>query len=181
MKVIAVLCAIVICFVVVNTAGADYVVQPGDCLWTIGQRYGVSVDRLVALNSIKNRDLIFPGQVLHIAGIGAIEYAMAQLGKVYKLGGIGPDSFDCSGLVWSAFHQEGVNLPRIAHSQYLATIPAQEPQARDLSFYCEVGVAVHVGLMISRTMMVHASSYRGKVAVESPFNYVNWCGFGRIK
>lgn len=43
-----------------------YVVVEGDNLTFIGERFGVSVDALVAANNIENPDLIFPGQVLTI-------------------------------------------------------------------------------------------------------------------
>lgn len=47
----------------------------------------------------------------------AIQYAMAQIGKPYCWGGIGPSCFDCSGLVMSAFQVAGVKLPRTTFSQ----------------------------------------------------------------
>lgn len=43
-----------------------YTVQAGDTLWSIAQRYGTTVDEIVALNNIANPNLIFPGQVLSI-------------------------------------------------------------------------------------------------------------------
>lgn len=45
----------------------SYVVRPGDTLWSIAQRFGTTVDRLVKLNNINNPDLIFPGQRLRIS------------------------------------------------------------------------------------------------------------------
>lgn len=43
-----------------------YTVQAGDTLWAIAQRFGTTVDEIVALNNIANPNLIFPGQVLLI-------------------------------------------------------------------------------------------------------------------
>jgi WXG100 family type VII secretion target len=49
--------------------GTTHTVQRGDTLWDIGQRYGVSVDELMAANPhITNRDRIYPGQELVIPG-----------------------------------------------------------------------------------------------------------------
>ena len=45
---------------------STYVVQPGDVLWKLAQRFGTSIDELVNLNDIRNPDLIFVGQVLTI-------------------------------------------------------------------------------------------------------------------
>jgi LysM repeat protein len=47
-----------------------YIVQPGDTLWMIAQRTGVSLDALRAANGITG-DLIFPGQVLVLPAPGA--------------------------------------------------------------------------------------------------------------
>ena len=44
----------------------NYVVVKGDCLSEIAYRFGTTVNVLVALNNIKNPDLIHIGQVLLI-------------------------------------------------------------------------------------------------------------------
>jgi LysM repeat protein len=43
-----------------------YVVQEGDTLGEIAQRFGTTVDALVEANNIEDPDLIFPGQRLRI-------------------------------------------------------------------------------------------------------------------
>lgn len=45
-----------------------YVVQPGDTLATIANRFKTSVDELVANNQIRNRNRIYPGHVVWIYG-----------------------------------------------------------------------------------------------------------------
>ncbi|MCG0274900.1 MAG: LysM peptidoglycan-binding domain-containing protein [Thermosediminibacteraceae bacterium] len=41
-----------------------YIVQPGDTLYSIAQRTGVTVDQIVRLNNIQDPNRIFPGQML---------------------------------------------------------------------------------------------------------------------
>ena len=43
-----------------------YTVQKGDCLQYIANKYGTSVERLVKLNNIKNKNLIYAGQKIKI-------------------------------------------------------------------------------------------------------------------
>jgi polysaccharide biosynthesis protein PslG len=51
--------------------GVTYVVQPGDNLYRIAIRYGVSVDALVEANELTNSSVIFVGQTLQIPGVSA--------------------------------------------------------------------------------------------------------------
>lgn len=47
----------------------------------------------------------------------AIGYALAQLGKPYLWGGVGPNAYDCSGLTSKAYAAAGVTIPRTAAMQ----------------------------------------------------------------
>ena len=42
----------------------------------------------------------------------AIAFAVRQLGKPYQWGATGPDSYDCSGLVYAAYAAAGIHLAR---------------------------------------------------------------------
>jgi LysM repeat protein/predicted chitinase len=48
--------------------GRSWVIQRGDSLWALSQRFGVSVDDLVRANGLRNPDRIRVGQVLVIPG-----------------------------------------------------------------------------------------------------------------
>lgn len=50
----------------INNTDISYVVKRGDTLWNISKRYGVSVESIVRINNIQNRNLIYPGQTLLI-------------------------------------------------------------------------------------------------------------------
>lgn len=71
--------------------------------------------------------------------LGALHWAQRQAGKWYCYGGTGPYCFDCSGLVFSAYHHMGVWLPRDTYgmlaSSKLRWIPAWKAKPGDLAFY----------------------------------------------
>lgn len=43
-----------------------YIVRPGDTLGKIANRFGLTLDQLLALNNVKDPDLIYPGQLIRI-------------------------------------------------------------------------------------------------------------------
>ncbi|MFD4294962.1 C40 family peptidase [Rhodococcus sp. NPDC058505] len=57
------------------------------------------------------------------AGLTALAAATTQTGKPYLWGGVGPNAWDCSGLVQWAFRQAGVQLPRVSQDQAWAGTP----------------------------------------------------------
>jgi peptidoglycan DL-endopeptidase CwlO len=78
----------------------------------------------------------------------AVAFAYAQLGKPYVWGATGPDSYDCSGLMYAAWGAAGVTLPRDTYSEWagLPHIPMSDLQPGDLILYNgESHVAMYVG------------------------------------
>jgi soluble lytic murein transglycosylase-like protein len=47
-------------------SAGQYIVRPGDSLWSISHSYNISVARLLRANQVQNPDLIFPGQRLTV-------------------------------------------------------------------------------------------------------------------
>ncbi|SHN44654.1 NlpC/P60 family protein [Cryptosporangium aurantiacum] len=96
------------------------------------------------------------------AAVKAVEFALAQRGKPYEWGAEGPDRYDCSGLVQTAYAHAGIRLPRTARPQYRATprvsITALLPG--DLLFFAtdksDWNTIHHVALYLGQGRMLHA-------------------------
>lgn len=83
------------------------------------------------------------------------------VGVPYVLGGNGPKSFDCSGLVvWAVKAAKGVKPPRITQLQVawkrLVPIDNKHIAAGDLLFWPRIGPPSHVGIAMSATRVIHA-------------------------
>jgi cell wall-associated NlpC family hydrolase len=96
-----------------------------------------------------------------------VQFAMAQAGKPYRLGAKGPDSFDCSGLVFFAYNKYGIRLPQTAEllGQTGYDVDPGVVLPGDLVFFL-VKKEHHVGIMINKKDFVHASKSKG-VAVDT--------------
>ena len=97
------------------------------------------------------------------AGQRIANFALQFVGYDYVYGGAGPYVFDCSGLVYYTLTNLGyTNIDRCADDQYdnVGTwITRNEVKAGDLVFFSSNGYSVtHVGIAISDTQFVHASS-----------------------
>jgi cell wall-associated NlpC family hydrolase len=96
----------------------------------------------------------------------ALDYAYAQLGKPYRYGGAGPDSFDCSGLTMMAWKSGGVSLSHNAAAQSTETkrVALADLQPGDLVFFAGLG---HVGMYVGGGKMIHAPHTGSVVQVVS--------------
>jgi cell wall-associated NlpC family hydrolase len=89
------------------------------------------------------------------AGI-AVEAALSRQGLPYVWGAVGPDTFDCSGLMLWAWQQAGIEIPRNSAAQAgLPEIPLDQLQPGDLvTYYSPV---THVGMYVGDGKVLHAS------------------------
>ena len=90
------------------------------------------------------------------AGI-TVTAALSRQGLPYVWGAVGPDSFDCSGLMLWAWQQAGIDIPRnsAAQADALREIPLDQLQPGDLvTFYSPVS---HVGMYVGNGLVLHAS------------------------
>jgi cell wall-associated NlpC family hydrolase len=101
-------------------------------------------------------------------GIGqeVVSYAVGLVGKPYRLGGKGPEVFDCSGLVQFAFRKAGFDLPPTTEGlrQSGREISRDVLRPGDLVFF-SIKKDSHVGIVVNRSQFVHASKSRG-VAID---------------
>lgn len=105
----------------------------------------------------------------------AIRYAMAQVGKRYVYGAMGPDSYDCSGLTMRAWGAAGVGLPHSSRAQQGSgtRVAESELQPGDLVFY--YSPVSHVALYLGNGMIVEARNPRAGVVV-SPLHSMPYVG-----
>ncbi|SEG99949.1 NlpC/P60 family protein [Nonomuraea solani] len=87
----------------------------------------------------------------------ALQFAFAQVGKPYRYGATGPDSFDCSGFTQAAWRAAGVQLPRTTYTQWSwgarRRISLEAIQPGDLLFSKGLG---HMGMYAGNGRMVHS-------------------------
>jgi peptidoglycan DL-endopeptidase CwlO len=100
-------------------------------------------------------DVVVPGGNVG----GMLEFALAQMGKPYLWGAVGPDSYDCSGLVQTAFRAIGVTVPRVSRQQAQVgqAIDRADVRAGDLIFY--YNPVHHVAIAVDNQRAVHAPSF----------------------
>ncbi len=86
----------------------------------------------------------------------AIEAAYSELGKPYVWGAVGPDGFDCSGLMQHVWGAAGVVLPRTSEEQADAgqTVSLPDIEPGDLVVY--FAGRTHVGMYVGNGLIIHA-------------------------
>jgi len=93
----------------------------------------------------------------------------SHLGASYRFNTTGPGTFDCSGLVWRAFNDVGVNFQRGPARLYWAAFeaPPKEDQFKfgTLVFFSGLG---HVGIVADEKGFYHSSRRHG--VIYSPFS-----------
>ncbi|MEH7385145.1 LysM peptidoglycan-binding domain-containing protein [Bacillus sp. JJ1521] len=156
-----------------------YIVKSGDTLSRIAIDYKVTVANLRQWNNLKS-DMIYIGQKLNI-GDGAkvetpkvetpptdisynvdqlITVAKNQLGAGYAWGGSTPNGFDCSGFIYFAYKQAGLNTHRYSSEGYhMRSYYVNTPNVGDLVFFqgtYKAGIS-HMGIYLGNNEFIHAS------------------------
>lgn len=118
-------------------------------------------------------------------GSMALRFSIKQIGDRYVYGAAGPTLWDCSGLTMRAFGTAGVSLPHSAAAQarYGKKIPYSQLKPGDLVFFGKNRYISHVGIYISKGLMVNAPrpGSRVKIAKFTPnFGSLSYYGASRI-
>jgi cell wall-associated NlpC family hydrolase len=103
-----------------------------------------------------------------------VETALTHLGKPYRWGSAGPNSFDCSGFVFFIYGQFGHRINRSSVDQYRNTgtrISKGDLLPGDLVFFrtSNRNVVSHSGIYIGGGQFIHASTTRRGIII-SPIN-----------
>ena len=99
-----------------------------------------------------------------------LDFAHQQLGKPYVWGAQGPNSFDCSGLIYYVYkNAANITLPRtsVEQSKFGTTVSKSNLKAGDLIFFDtngpNNGAVSHVGIYAGEGQLIHASSSNKKI------------------
>lgn len=197
--------------VTVNTAASSvtgesntYTVNPGDTLFSIAKKSGLTVANLQNLNGLSNNN-IKVGQKLNISGstykeanvsetapstVGydvnlLVSTAKSLIGTPYSWGGTTPSGFDCSGFISYTHQKAGKAVGRQdSLSYYSNSTSVSTPQVGDLAFFSgtyRAGIS-HLGIYIGNNQIIHAASSGVEI---TNLNNVYWkkyfTGFRRLK
>jgi cell wall-associated NlpC family hydrolase len=109
----------------------------------------------------------------------AMTNALAKLGTPYRWGAMGPNAFDCSGLVKWSFANAGKSLPRTSRAMAGVGVPVSKSQLQpgDLVFFYKP--ISHVGIYIGNGKIVHASR-KGQPVKISDMSNMRFSGARRV-
>ena len=106
----------------------------------------------------------------------------SRLGSHYVWGAAGPHVFDCSGFVWSAFKEVGVDFTRGSARTYWSRFtPAREDEKFKFGTLVFFNGLTHVGIVADANGFYHASRHKGVVYQKwTPYYLSRVDGFRRV-
>lgn len=145
--------------------------------------YKVSTDKLTGYVSAEYITLV-DDSAPAASGVGASAAALAAqlVGCRYVYGAAGPNSFDCSGLLYYIYKQLGYNIARGSSSQYYKSgyfVSTSEMQPGDLIFFFNPRndrsggtlPTTHVGMYVGDGQFIHASTNSYRVQYDSIYGH----------
>lgn len=110
-------------------------------------------------------------ETLAIVGFKVVQTASTQVGKPYRLGGETPrEGFDCSGLIYWAYEQNGVRVPRVTSSQAQAGVSVKRTKflPGDILVFRskDSSSGLHTAIYAGQGKFIHSPNSRAKVRIE---------------
>ena len=178
-------------------AAKKYVVKSHDSLSLIARNTGAPVNKIIALNKLKDPTKLSVGQVLLIPQVAKttiasrsddrrtsagdndqasvlIAYGKTLIGTPYHYSATGPNAYDCSGFTMTVFKKIDISLPHSSAQQsgMGSAVAKADLQPGDLVFFDTSGSGVsHVGIYVGSGNFMHASTNQGVTitALESTY------------
>jgi len=113
--------------------------------------------------------------------LSAKQTALAQRGDAYSWGAVGPNAFDCSGLIFYSYRRAGFDVPRTSGAQAASTrrVAKQDMRPGDLMFFHVGGSVYHASIFIGyqngQAMMVTSPGSGQRVTVTAAWTS-SWFG-----
>lgn len=100
-----------------------------------------------------------------------VRTAAKQIGRPYRLGGTTPKSgFDCSGLIYWAYKQHGIQVPRVTTQQAKAGkfVPKNTLRPGDILVFKSRSApnGLHTGIYMGNNKFLHSPNSKSKVKTE---------------
>jgi peptidoglycan DL-endopeptidase CwlO len=131
-------------------------------------------DQLLGKQFVNNGSL--NGYSANKLALAAVNKGLQQLGKPYVWGAEGPNSFDCSGLMWYSYlYGAGYSLPRVSRDQYNGTksktVSRYALLPGDLLFFAtnpnDWTTVHHVAMYLGDGKMLHAPNTGDVVKIST--------------
>lgn len=99
--------------------------------------------------------------------------AVSHLGVPYVYGGTDSSGFDCSGLAWRVFNDNGIPLPRTVSAMETVgvAVDREDLQPGDLLIFDN---PKHTGIYLGDGKFIHCSSYLDRGVVITPLSHSNY-------
>lgn len=121
------------------------------------------MDKIKEIRELKDRELMkVSGGAggMASAGSAALARAIQELGKPYQWGAVGPEAYDCSGLV--SYCLSGVHVRLGSTDTFMGWNRVSDPQPGDI---CTS--ATHCGIYVGPGQMIHAPTF-GQTVTYGP-------------
>jgi peptidoglycan hydrolase-like protein with peptidoglycan-binding domain len=141
--------------------------QSNNGLTADGMAGALTLAKLYADDAVAGSSPVIVGRSSSIQNF--IDVARTKLGCKYVLGAKGPSRFDCSGLVYWALNQVGINQSYVTSTvwrtvgNYTTIKDIDDVRAGDIICF----TPHHVGIAVSSSTMIDASTSNGKVVERS--------------